>query len=114
MYVAKFTPAALENVKALPRNVRNALKKAFEKKLLRDPISCSEALGEPLAGFRSFHYEEHRIVFKVYEDIRAITVVGVGEKNSRPSIYDKLERLSTTGQLAEKFLSTVRLISEPR
>ncbi len=113
MFAAKFTAAALEDVRRLPKNVRNALKKEFSRSLLRDPVACSEALGEPLAGFRSYHFGKYRVVFKVYQDLSAIAVVGLGKKSSKPSVYDKLEKLAATGKLAEKFLAAVKLVSGP-
>lgn len=113
MFVAKFTAAALEDVGRLPKNVRNALEREFSKRMLRDPITCSEALGEPLAGFRSYHFGKYRVVFRVYEHLNAIAVVGLGKKSSKPNVYDKLEKLAATGKLAEKFLAAVKLIAGP-
>jgi mRNA-degrading endonuclease RelE of RelBE toxin-antitoxin system len=113
VYCSKFTDDALANVKALPKNVRNSLKKEFERKLHVDPIGCSDPLGGDLGQFRSFHYEDYRVVFRVFEDIRAIAVVGIGKKDAdhHAEIYKHLENLARSGRLAETVLETYRSLS---
>jgi mRNA-degrading endonuclease RelE of RelBE toxin-antitoxin system len=113
LYVAKFTPDAVEEVRALPKNIRNALKREFKKTLLVEPVGCSVTLQEPLAGFRSFHFGGYRVVFRVYEDLKLIAVVGVGRKSSLPhsDIYRRLEKLAETGKLADSVLTTIRRLS---
>jgi addiction module RelE/StbE family toxin len=115
LYVSKFTPKALQDIKDLPKNVRNALKKKFEKQIHVDPVSCSEPLTGPLADFRSFHLGNYRVVYKVYEDLKAIAVVGVGEKDSdhQTELYKKLENIAKSGRLAEAVLDTLRLLGRP-
>ncbi len=113
MYIAQFIPEAVQNIRDLPKNTKNALKKEFRKRLLNDPINCSEPLAEPLIGFRSFHFGNYRVVYRVYEDRKAIAVVGVGKKTTDPGsdIYKRLERLANSGQLADNVLRTLRLFS---
>ncbi|MHB8540084.1 MAG: type II toxin-antitoxin system RelE family toxin [Candidatus Acidiferrales bacterium] len=113
MYVSNFTPDALAGIKALPRNVRNALKKEFKKKIHRDPVGCSEPLSESLAGFRSFHFQNYRVIYRVYEDLKVVAVVGVGKKDSahHAEIYQKLEKLAASGKLADSVLKAIRLFS---
>jgi mRNA-degrading endonuclease RelE of RelBE toxin-antitoxin system len=113
VYSSKFTPDALADIKRLPKNVRAALKREFEKKLHINPINCSEPLTGDLKEFRSFHYREYRVVFQVFEDIKAISVVGVGQKDAdhHAEIYQHLEKLAKNGKLAEKVLETYRAIS---
>jgi mRNA-degrading endonuclease RelE of RelBE toxin-antitoxin system len=113
VYCSKFTPDALANAKALPKNIRNSLRKEFERKLHVDPISCSVPLGGDLEQFRSFHYGNYRVVFQVFEDIKAIAVVGIGEKDDdhHAEIYKQLEVLARGGKLAETVLETYRSLS---
>jgi len=115
LYLAKFTPAAIEDIKGLPKNTRTSLKKEFEKMILNDPLGCSEALTEPLAGFRSFHFREYRVIYRIYEDLNAIAVVGIGRKSNDPSsdVYKRLESLASSGRLADTVLRTLRLLSSP-
>lgn len=113
VYRSQFTDDAKVDVRALPKNIKNSLKKEFEKVVHVDPVGCSEALGGELSDFRSFHHEEYRIIFRVFEDIEAIAVVGVGQKNSdhQAQVYHHLEKLARTGQLAATVLDTYRSLS---
>ena len=113
MYCSKFTPDALASIKELPRNVKNRLKKEFEKKIHINPTGCSEPLTGELEGFRSFHFGDYRVVYKVFEDIHAVSVVGIGkkDKNHYTNLYKRLENLAKQGKLAEAVLETYRSIA---
>jgi len=110
LYRLEFTGPALADVKALPKNTRNSLKKALAQQLARYPESCSGELEEPLAGFRSFHWRRHRVVFKLFADRELIAIVGVGERSpqSVANIYRRLEELAARGKLAEAVLAVLR------
>jgi mRNA-degrading endonuclease RelE of RelBE toxin-antitoxin system len=113
LYRSVFTDDALKVVKKLPKNVRNALRKEFEKKIQVNPFDCSEELSGILGHYRSFHYGDYRIVYRVFEDIRAVSVVGVGKKNRdhRTDLYKRLEDLAKKGRLADVVLETYKTIS---
>lgn len=113
MYCSKFTDQALEDIKKLPKNVRNALKKEFQKKVHVNPVACSEPLFGVLENYRSFHYGQYRVVYRVFEDIRTIAVVGAGKKDKdhRTDLYHRLEDQAKKGRLAEAILEAYRLIS---
>lgn len=113
MYSSKFTDGALEDIRKLSKNVRNALKKEFQKKIHVDPVSCSEELSGILGDFRSLHYGDYRVVYRVFADIKTVSVVGVGKKNRdhRTDLYKRLEALARKGRLADAVLETYRSIS---
>jgi mRNA-degrading endonuclease RelE of RelBE toxin-antitoxin system len=113
LYRSKFTSDALENARKLPKNVRNALKKEFQQKIHRDPIGCSEPLTGPLEKFRSFHYGDYRVIYRVFEDIKVVSVVGIGKKDKhhQAEIYKQLEGLARGGELAASVLETFRSLS---
>ena len=115
MYIAQFTPEAVEDIRKLPKNVRNALQKKFRDTILKDPAGCSDALTEPLESFRSFHFGKYRVVYRIYADWNAIAVVGIGKKSGRhqSDVYKKLAVLAGTGKLADTILKTLRLFSAP-
>lgn len=106
MYRSHFTAVALQDVKASPKNVRNPLKKEFEKKIHVDPIGCSEPLTGQLENFRSFHFRDYRVVYRVFPNLSAVSVVGIGKKDEghQAEIYQKLEALAKQGKLAEAVL----------
>jgi hypothetical protein len=55
------------------------------------------------------------VVLKIYDDLRAIAIAGVGERdhNSDRDIYKKLEALAIKGKLAEQVLLTLRGFTRP-
>jgi mRNA-degrading endonuclease RelE of RelBE toxin-antitoxin system len=113
LYSSKFTSQALEDIKRLPKNVRNSLKREFTQKIHVHPAECSEALSPPLEAFRSFHYRDYRVVYQVLEDLKIVAVVGVGRKDRhhQGEIYKRLEDLARSGKLAAAVLETYRSIS---
>ncbi len=106
MFTSKFTYHALADLKSLRKNVRNSLKKQFEKKIHVDPLGCSEPLTGSLREYRSFHFGEYRVVYRVFADLRVVSVVGIGKKNKKhqTELYKNLEKLARAGKLAEALL----------
>ena len=80
------------------------------KKVSKDPTGCSEGLSGPLRDFRSFHFGSHRVVYRVFEDFKAVTIVGIGAHSpkAKADIYRKLEALAETGRVAESILVSLR------
>lgn len=113
MYRSNFTSEALEDVRRLPKHVRNSLKAEFKKKIHIDPMGCSEGLTGPLEEFRSFHFGKYRVIYRVFEDIKAVSVVGIGKKDAghHAEIYKKLETLAASGKLAAAVLETFRTLA---
>lgn len=117
MYDIQFTDDGLQDVRALPRNIRNALGKAMKKELAPDPAPCSDELREPLQGWRSFHHGKYRVVFKVYKKERIIAVAGIGrhDKDEAKDIYRRLEAAAKRGKLAEQVLAALKgLLAPPK
>jgi addiction module RelE/StbE family toxin len=114
LYTSKFTSQALEDLKDLPKNVRNSLKREFTRKVHIHPTECSEPLTGPLEEFRSFHHRDYRVVYQVLQDLRIVAVVGIGKKDRhhRGEIYKRLEDLARSGKLAAAILDTYRSISD--
>jgi mRNA-degrading endonuclease RelE of RelBE toxin-antitoxin system len=113
VYVVMFTDDAVGNLRVnLSRSERNALKEAFAKDVAKGPCECSVDLVEPLAGYRSYHFREHRVVFRVFEARKLVVVVGVGKKGPPQEIYARLERLASSGKLADTVLTTLRMFKQ--
>jgi mRNA-degrading endonuclease RelE of RelBE toxin-antitoxin system len=109
-YQIQFTDDGLKDAKALAKNIRNSLARELKKKLAKDPAGCSEELREPLAGWRSFHFNKYRVIFRLYEDAKIIAVAGIGRHSSQAAqdVYRKLELLARSGGLAKNILATLR------
>ena len=115
MHIPKFTPNAADDVKNLPKNVRNHLREQLEKVVCVNPIDCSEELTGPLAEFRSYHLDDYRIVFRVLDCHNLIVVVGIGQKNADhcAEIYKNLENMARAGKLADSMLTNLRMLNPP-
>ncbi len=112
MYQVRFTREAVEDVKGLPKNVQNSLKKEI-RELAADPLGPSLELREPLKGWRSYHWRNYRIIFRVFVDLETIAIAAIGKRlpRSQRDVYQKLERLAREGKLAEKILKAVKEFS---
>jgi len=75
-----------------------------------DPVAGSHELRQELEGCRSFTRQDYRVVYKIFDDMRAVAVVGVGlhSPQSSENIYRRLERLARTGELAQGVLFSLR------
>jgi mRNA-degrading endonuclease RelE of RelBE toxin-antitoxin system len=116
LYTSKFTDEALADVRKLPKNVRNALRGEFKDKIHVDPVGCSEPLEGLLSEYRSFHFGKYRVIYRIFEDIKAVSVVGVGKKDQDhyAEIYRQLEALAADGKLAQAVLETYRSLRNRR
>ena len=111
MYVLKFTGDAVADIKSvIPKHLRGPLKKELLDKVAPDPLGCSHELQGLLQGYRSFTWQQYRVVYRVFDDLLAIAVVGVGLRSpqSVENIYRKLEVLARTGELAQGVLFSLR------
>ena len=115
MYVLKFTATAVADVKAVPRHLKGPLQKELLDKVAVDPMACSHELHEDLAGYRSFAWQEYRVVYRVFEDLKAVAIVGAGLRSpqSTENVYRKLETLARTGELAQGVLFSLRGFTKP-
>ncbi|MCI0407079.1 MAG: hypothetical protein L0191_00730, partial [Acidobacteria bacterium] len=70
-------------------------------------------LREPLRGWGSFHFGENRVIYKIFDDLLAVGIAGVGKHNPDASldIYRRLEAVAKTGRLAETILVTMKGLS---
>jgi mRNA-degrading endonuclease RelE of RelBE toxin-antitoxin system len=111
VYVLKFTGDAVADIKTvIPRHLKGPLKKELQEKVAVDPKACSHELQRDLRGYNSFTWQDYRVVFKIFDDLKAVAVVGVGLRSpkSRENIYRRLEILARTGQLAQGVLFSLR------
>lgn len=115
MYIIKFTDDGLADVKALPKNIKNALKAELVEKLATDPYNQSEGLLSVLKGWRSYCFGDYRVIFKVYDDLNAIGIAAIGkhDREAQKDVYKKLETLVIGGSLAEKMLIAMRGFTFP-
>jgi mRNA-degrading endonuclease RelE of RelBE toxin-antitoxin system len=115
-YELKFTGGAVVDIKTIiPKHLKGPLRKQLLEKVATDPLACSCELHGELAGYGSFTWQEYRIVYRIFDDLRAVAIVGAGPRSPQSSenIYRRLERLARTGELAEGVLFSLRGFTEP-
>jgi addiction module RelE/StbE family toxin len=112
VFEAKFTSDAKQGIRALPKNIRNSLREKLETIVCVNPETCAEELTGPLTGFRSYHCEDYRVIYKVFPATKQIAVVGVGKRDAdhHAEIYKQLENLAAAGKLADNVLGNLRMI----
>lgn len=111
MYALEFTADAIAGIKTtIPKHLKGPLRKELLGKVAVDPVGHSHELHYDLEGYRSFVWRKYRVVYKVFEEMRTVAVVGVGllAPQSAENLYRKLEALARTGELAEGVLFSVR------
>lgn len=110
MCVLKFTSDAVTDIKGIPKALRNCLKKELLEQVADNPCGCSKELKGKLSGYRSFCWQGYRVVYKIFPDLRAVAVVGVGlrDAQSRNDVYRRLEQMARTGELAQQVLFSMR------
>ena len=109
MYVLKFTSNAVADVKTIiPKHLKGPLRKALLSKVAVDPVGCSHELHEDLSGYRSFTWQDYRVVYRVFDDLKAVVGVGLRSPQSTENVYRKLETLARTGKLAQGVLFSLR------
>jgi mRNA-degrading endonuclease RelE of RelBE toxin-antitoxin system len=86
------------------------MRKALMDNVAADPLGCSKELQRELHGYCSFTWQEYRVVFRIFDDLLAVAIVGVGPRSpqSAENIYRKLEALARTGELAQGVLFSIR------
>ena len=116
MFVLKFTSNAVADIKSvIPKSSKGSLQKALLDIVSKDPVGCSHELRGVLAGYRSFQWKDYRVVYRIFDDLHAIAIVGVGLRSpeSTQNIYRKLEMLAKTGELAQGVLFSMRGFTKP-
>ena len=112
MYSIHFESNAIDDLKKLPKNARNLLRREIPKQLTLEPTVCSSALTGPLDGFYSYHIRQYRVVFMIVE--MQVWIVGVGQhsRSAESGVYRRLEDLHRRGELARKFLSSLTRLKD--
>ena len=108
----RFTPDAAADIRDLDGSVRNQLRKVLEKKLAVNPEGYGLPLRGALANFWKHEFANHRVIYKIYPQIRvvAICAVGIRKQGDAANIYRQLESVAKSGRLAEQLASVLKKI----
>jgi mRNA-degrading endonuclease RelE of RelBE toxin-antitoxin system len=108
----RFTPGAAADIRDLDGSVRNQLRKVLEKKLAVNPEGYGLPLRGALANFWKHEFANHRVIYRIYPQIRlvAICAVGIRKQGDAADIYRQLESVAKSGRLAEQLASVLKKI----
>jgi mRNA-degrading endonuclease RelE of RelBE toxin-antitoxin system len=109
-YTIRFTADAKREVESLDGSVRKQLRKILEKKLAFHPEQYGEPLAGVLKGYWSHHFAAHRIIYRMYDDVRLVLVYAVGARRAghMSDVYRHFETLVEAGRTAQQILDVLR------
>jgi len=110
VYEVRFTADARADAAALDASIRHRLRKVLEKKLTTSPAQYGEPLVGALAGCWSHHFTSHRIIYRIYDDLKLVLICAVGTRRAgrRSDIYRQFEALVRAGRTAEQVFNALR------
>ncbi len=77
---------ALDQFRALPKSIQKMLGKAIRERLEIDPVSFGKPLRYSLKGHRRLKVSSYRIVYRIKEEEKIVTIVAV---DHRKDVYDE-------------------------
>ncbi len=57
-----------EDLFKIPNNIRDRIKRAIEKRLLKEPLKYGEPLKRSLQGYRKLRVGDYRVIYKMEKD----------------------------------------------
>ncbi len=75
-----------EDIPALPATMRERIKRAIETRLVADPVGLGKPLRYSFKGHRRIRVGDYRIIFRVDNDKKLVTVVLI---KHRKDVYEE-------------------------
>jgi mRNA-degrading endonuclease RelE of RelBE toxin-antitoxin system len=112
----RFTADAAADIQKLDGSVRSQLRKVLEKKLGADPEAYGLPLRHPLTNYWKHEFAQHRVIYRVYRELRIVVVcaVGVRKQGDAADVYKQLEALARTGRVAEQLANVLKQLIPPK
>jgi len=112
----RYTEDAGADIKGLDGSVKQQLRKVLEKKLAVDPEGYGLPLRGPLVNYWKHEFANHRIIYRIYSDLKIVAVCAVGPRKAGDAedVYNQLKSLIKTGRLAEQVASVLKKILQKR
>ena len=87
LFSPKYHHEIKNDVKALPKNIKERIRKAIEDRLILDPLKFGEPLRYSMKGYRKLRVGDFRIIYKIEKQFVVILKIG-----HRKEVYRKLGR----------------------
>lgn len=75
-----------EDIPALPKTMRERIKRAIESRLTADPVGLGKPLRYSFIGHRRIRVGDYRIVYRVDPNKSLVTIVFIKHRNA---VYDE-------------------------
>lgn len=75
-----------EDIPALPKRMRDLIRRAIEERLTVEPIGLGKPLRYSFVGHRRLRVGDYRIVYRVEQNLRRVIIVGI---KHRKDIYEE-------------------------
>ena len=75
-----------EDIPALPKRIKNTIKKAIEERLMIDPLGFGKPLRYSLKGHRRLRVSDYRIVYRIDAEKNTILIIAI---KHRKDIYEE-------------------------
>jgi mRNA-degrading endonuclease RelE of RelBE toxin-antitoxin system len=107
VFEIRYTADAGLEIKALDGSIREQLRKVIDKKLAVNPEGYGTPLRRELTNFWKHEFATHRVIYRIYVDLKIVAVCAVGPRKSGDveDIYKQLAAAAKTGRLAGQVAS---------
>ena len=75
-----------EDIPALPKRIKDTIKKAIEERLMIDPLGFGKPLRYSLKGHRRLRVSDYRIVYRIDAEKNTILIIAI---KHRKDIYEE-------------------------
>ncbi len=75
-----------EDIPALPKRMRDLIRRAIEERLTVEPIGLGKPLRYSFVGHRRLRVGDYRIVYRVEQKLKQVIIVGI---KHRKDIYEE-------------------------
>lgn len=75
-----------EDIPALPKSIRETIKRAIEERLRVDPIGFGKPLRYSLKGHRRLRVSDYRIVYRIHPTFHKVVIVAI---KHRKEVYEE-------------------------
>lgn len=105
-YEVRFLEDARRDVQRLDGSVKKRMRKSIETKLQTSPSDYGKPLSGKLAGYWSYAFGSHRIIYRIYDDRKLVVVCVVGPRREghQSDVYHAFEALVGAGKTAKQLL----------
>lgn len=86
MYSVQYLDSVKEDVRGLPKSIKEKLRKAIEKKLMLNPIEFGKPLQYSLKGLRRLRVENYRVIYQIDLNSKTVLIVKIGH---RKEVYEE-------------------------